>query len=65
MSKPGKPDRDMGHEVNKLGGYRPNTDRLRAPPVIRERYVEIVVILPRASKPKPLHWYDKPFIELG
>jgi hypothetical protein len=61
-----KPDRDMGGEVDNLGGYRPTTDRLRPSPIVQQRYVEIVIVAtPRATKPKPRHWYEKPFIKLG
>lgn len=64
MSKASKPDKDMGTEVNQLGGYRPNTNRFAAP-VIRERQVEIVIIAPLQLRPKPVHWWQKPFITLG
>lgn len=38
-----KQDKDMGTEVNNLGGYRPNNDRLSMKPVAA-RYMEIVII---------------------
>lgn len=40
-----KQDKDMGSEVNNLGGYRPNSDRLSMRPVA-SRYVEILIIQP-------------------
>ena len=47
MAKPAsKSDKDMGREVNNLGGYRPNTNRLKSSPVVTGRYVEILIISP-------------------
>lgn len=42
-----KQDKDMGKEVNNLGGYRPNNTRLAPSPGVTSRYVEILIIAPR------------------
>jgi hypothetical protein len=44
-----KPDKDMGTEVEKLGGYRPGTDRLRPGPMVC-RTTEILIINVRGGR---------------
>lgn len=59
-----KPDKDMGTEVNNLGGYRPNTDRLQPSPGVSSRYVEIMIIAPSRAfgPPRPRR---RPIISFG
>ncbi len=58
-----KPDKDIGREAGKLGGYTPSPGSYA--PVIRQRQIEIVIVATPRLKPKPRHWYQEPFIKLG
>lgn len=60
-----KPDREMGPEVHKIGGFRPGGSPPGMPPIVHERFVEIVIVAKPKARPKPLHWYEKPTLQFA
>lgn len=61
-----KPDKDMGREVQNLGGFRPGQRLPAGVPIAR--YTEVTIIargVPKRPLSRKLPWYKRPFLTFG